>query len=82
MRSVYIFAAKLIGGNALLNQPGPYVGTEDVRRLEFAWFIPVQLSLINVRPPSIARLLREQDFSFRHVVERDERDQTTLSLRG
>jgi ADP-ribose pyrophosphatase YjhB (NUDIX family) len=66
------FASEPIEGNSLLSEPGPYVGIEGTRRLEFAWFAPVQLASVDVRPSFLARLLKEQDFSFRHIVHRDE----------
>lgn len=55
-------------GSALVNEPGSYVGGEGNRRLEFAWFAPSEFATIEARPSVLGHLLKERDFSFRHVV--------------
>lgn len=66
------FLAKPSNDSSLVNESGPYVGSEGSRRLEFAWFAPGELASVEVRPSFLVHLLKEQDFSFRHVVHRDE----------
>ncbi|WP_341678075.1 NUDIX domain-containing protein [Niveibacterium sp. SC-1] len=66
------FLAEPSSASSLMNEPGPYVGREGVRSLEFAWFAPSELAALDVRPSFLVPLLKAQDFSFRHVVHRDE----------
>ena len=66
------FMAEPASGSRLVREPGPYEGSEGGRRLEFGWFSSSQLACTDVRPSFLKRVLAEQDFSFQHVVHRDE----------
>ena len=65
------FLAEPPKGSVLFDEPGPYVGVEGNRRLEFAWFTAGEVASVEVRPSFLTHLLKEQDFTFRHVVHRD-----------
>lgn len=64
------FMAAPAPGSRLACEPGPYAGVEPDRRLEFAWFTPQALALLDLRPAFLRDLLRDPDPAFRHIVHR------------
>lgn len=73
------FMAEPVSGCRLISEPGPYEGMEGSHRLEFDWFSSSRLASAEIRPSFLVRLLGEQDFSFQHVVHRDEWAPPSLS---
>ena len=64
------FMAAPAPGSRLACEPGPYAGVEPGRTLEFAWFTPQALALLDLRPAFLHDLLRDPDPAFRHIVHR------------
>jgi len=64
------FMAASAPGSRLACEPGPYAGVEPGRTLEFAWFTPQALALLDLRPAFLRDLLRDPDLAFLHIVHR------------
>ena len=67
--------AEPLPGSQLLSGPGPYVGVEGPRALEFAWFSPSELGNLEVRPAFLKdflqRWLAQGALEVAHIVHRD-----------
>ena len=65
------FITRLLPASRLFTEPGPFIGREGHRLLEFAWFERSLLGKLDIRPSFVPGALASHELQFQHVVHRD-----------